>query len=93
MNATPKGNTPAQEGTFSNKKAQMIPKVDTDLRAKKSSSKRLQSAHNSNPSKSLLKPIRQGTTQDAHESQHSKKELPESINLELTSFRPESDRA
>ena len=89
MNATPKGNTPAQEGTFSNKKAQMIPKVDTDLRAKKSSSKRLQSAHNSNPSR----PIRQGTTQDAHESQHSKKELPESINLELTSFRPESDRA
>jgi hypothetical protein len=33
--STPKGNTPAQEGIFSNKKAQMIQKAETDLRTKK----------------------------------------------------------
>jgi len=60
--STPKGNIPAQEATFSNKKEQMIQKAETrnnttDLRTKKQSSKRLQSAHNSNPSR----PVRQGS--------------------------------
>jgi hypothetical protein len=33
--STPKGNTPAQEATFSNKKGQMIQKAETDLRTRK----------------------------------------------------------